>query len=33
VHEDLDAALDSVVLDPDAALPDSNRENNRFSIP
>jgi aminopeptidase N len=33
LHEDLSGALDKVILDPDNALPDSNRENNIFVIP
>ena len=33
LHEDLTGPLDKVMLDPDAALPDSDRRNNAFTFP
>ncbi|HEY4155008.1 MAG TPA: M1 family metallopeptidase [Puia sp.] len=33
VHEDLSSPLASVSIDPDAALPDSDRKNNRIAFP
>lgn len=32
LHEDLSGALDKVILDPDAGLPDSDRGNNSFAF-
>lgn len=33
IHEALNSTLDKIILDPDAALPDSDRGNNSFSLP